>query len=302
MRVVIAGGRGMIGAALARSLTAIGHHPLALTRGEPASARDLRWDAAAPDPRVFERADVVVNLAGATLARRWTASVREEIVESRVGLTSRLVAAMARAAHPPRVLVSASAIGWYGDRGDELLDEASERGRGFLAELAQRWEQAAISASASGVRVVRLRIGIVLSARGGVLARLAPLYRAGLGGPIGDGRMWWSWIALDDLVAMLTRSVVDDTIEGVMNSVSPAPVRQADFARALGRALGRPARFPTPAVALRLAFGRMADEVLLAGQRVRPRRWIEAGGGFRHSDLDGALRDALEGRGDLDEA
>jgi hypothetical protein len=236
----------------------------------------------------------VVHLAGATIGARWTDRRRAEIRASRVDATRALVAELARLPRPPRVLVSASAVGYYGDRGNEELAEDSAPGSGFLADLAVEWEEQARRAEALGVRVVLLRMGIVLGRGGGVLSRLVPLYRLGLGGAPGNGRQWWSWIALDDLLALMRRALIDDALRGPLNAVSPAPARAGEFARALGRVLHRPALAPAPAAMLRLAFGAMADEVLLASQRARPARLLELGFEFRHGALESALRAARE--------
>jgi uncharacterized protein len=296
LRVAIAGGSGLIGTALAGKLESRGDDVRVLTRSQGSAPHAVRWNPFAPDPALFEDLDAVVNLAGATLARRWSARVRREIQDSRIGLTQRLVAAIRGAARPPRVLVSASAIGWYGDRGEETLYESSAPGTGFLAELASAWENAAAGASSAGVRVVRPRIGLVLSANGGVLARLAPIFRLGLGGPLGSGRMWWSWITLEDLVSVFVRSIDDAALEGPVNAVSPSPVRMRDFALHLAHVLGRPAWMNVPASALRFAYGPMADEVLLAGQRVIPRRLLDLGHAYRDAELGAALRRTLVSR------
>jgi uncharacterized protein len=297
LRVAIAGGSGLIGTALAGELKSRGDDVRVLTRSQGSAPHAVHWNPSAPDPALFEDLDAVVNLAGATLARRWSPHVRREILDSRIGLTQRLVAAIRRTARPPRALVSASAIGWYGNRGEETLYESSAPGTGFLAELASAWENEAAGASGAGVRVVTPRIGLVLSARGGVLARLAPIFRLGLGGPLASGRMWWSWIALEDLVGVFARSIDDAALAGPVNAVSPSPVRMRDFALHLAHVLGRPAWLNVPASALRVAYGTMADEVLLAGQRVIPKRLLDLDYAYRDAELGPALRRALASRG-----
>jgi hypothetical protein len=232
-----------------------------------------------------------VHLAGANVGGRWTAAYRDEILRSRVDSTRLLAETLARLERPPRALVSMSASGYYGDRGDEVLDESSPPGAGFLADVAVRWEAAADPARAAGIRVAHPRLGVVLSPRGGALAKLLPPFSAGLGGPTGSGRQWWSVAGLDDVVGALHFMATHDGVEGPANLTLPEPVRNADFARALGRALGRPAVIPQPAFALRLALGRQqADEMLLASQRMVPRRLLDAGFRFGHPDVEGALR------------
>jgi uncharacterized protein (TIGR01777 family) len=233
----------------------------------------------------------VIHLAGANVGERWTAAYKQEIVASRVESTRLLAETIARMERRPRALVSMSASGYYGDRGDELLDESAPPGRGFLAEVAVRWEAAADGARAAGVRVVHPRLGVVLSARGGALAKLLPPFQAGLGGPTGGGRQWWAMLGLDDVVGALHFLATRDGVSGPANLTLPEPVRNAEFAEALARVLGRPAFVRTPAFALRLALGReQADEMLLAGQRMVPRRLLDAGFTFRHPTPEAALR------------
>jgi len=266
-----------------------------LTRGEPESPDERRWDPAAVSAAPLEGAEAVVHLAGATIASRWTATRRREIRASRVGSARALVDSIARLTRAPRVVVSASAVGIYGDRGDEWLTEDSASGRGFLADLALEWEAEIGRARKFGARVACLRFGIVLARGGGALAPLVPLFRLGLGGAPGSGRQWWSWIAIADAVRIVMRALDDGAMEGPVNAVSPTPVTAREFARALGRTLHRPALVPAPAPILRLAFGAMADEVLLASQRARPARLAALGFEFRHPRLDGALAAILLG-------
>lgn len=291
--VAVSGASGMIGGELVPYLTTQGCAVRRLVRHAARASDEIAWDPArgALDPAALAGVDAVVHLAGAGIAdRRWTPARKREVVESRVlgtGLLARTLAAMPR---PPAVMVSASAMGWYGDRGEEPLDESSGPGRGFLAEVAREWEAAADPARAAGVRVAHPRIGIVLWPQGGALAPLVRATRLGAGGPLGDGRQWWSWITLHDLLDMLVRAVDDPALAGPFNAVAPEPVRQRDLARALGRTLRRPAFLPAPAFALRLMLGReLADDVLLSSQRLTPRRLTERGYVHRDPELGAAL-------------
>jgi hypothetical protein len=235
-----------------------------------------------------------VHLAGENIAAgRWTAARKARIRGSRVGGTRLVAGALAELAHPPGVLVNASAVGYYGDRGDETVDEESRPGNGFLAETCVAWEAATAAAARAGVRVVRLRIGVVLSTRGGALARMLPAYRWGLGGPVGDGRQWVSWVTLEDLVRSIRHALRNGGLHGPVNAVAPQPARSAEFARALGRALGRPARLPLPGWAVRGLLGEMGEALLLGGARVLPTRLRGAGFEFRHAELDAALEAVL---------
>ncbi len=295
MRILVSGARGLIGSALLAVLRARGDEPLSLTRN-PRAPGEIGWDPAGGrlEGGALEGLDAVVHLAGEPIAGRWTPARREAIRASRVTGTRLLAERLATLERPPGVLVSVSAIGIYGDRGEERLDEASPPGTGFLAGVCREWEAAAVPAAARGIRVVAPRLGLVLSRRGGALARLLPLFRLGLGGPLGRGRAWWSWVALDDVVAVLVRACDDAALDGPLNLVAPAPVRNGEFARTLGRVLGRPAFLPVPPLALRAVFGQMARETLLAGARVEPARLRAAGQAFRFPELEGALRHLLD--------
>lgn len=298
-RVVLAGASGLIGRALARAVRGHGFEALCLVRRPPSAPDEAFWDPGQGvlDPGVLEGAAAVVNLAGRSLAPgRWTAAARREIVASRVQSSRLLVEAIGRAAARPAAFISASAIGYYGDRGDEVLTESSPPGRGFLADLVQAWEAEARRADALGVRVVCTRFGLVLARGGGALRPLLPAFRLGLGGPLGSGRQWWSWVHLDDLVGAILMAIGNPALEGPVNVVAPGPVTNRDFARALGAALRRPAVLPAPAFALRLLLGAMADEMILASQRVLPVRLQRAGFEFRWPSLRPALAD-LVGRG-----
>jgi len=241
-------------------------------------------------PSALDGVDAIVHLAGEPIAKRWTAERKRAIRESRVRGTELLARMIASLDRKPRVLVSGSAIGVYGDRGDELLDESSATGDGFLANVVSEWERAAAPASEAGVRVVLLRTGLVLSRQGGVLEKLLLSFKLGLGGPMGSGRQWMSWIALDDQLRAIEYALASPALSGPVNLVSPNPVTNAEFAATLGLVLARPALIPVPAVALELLFGEMARETILAGQRVLPRALVTAGFEFAHPTLEQALR------------
>ena len=294
MRVLVSGARGLVGSALAAALRADGAEVASLTR-RPGGPGEIGWDPERGrlEAGGLEGFDAVVHLAGEPIAGRWTPARRRAIRSSRVTGTRLLAERLAALERPPRALVAVSAVGIYGDRGEERLDEASPPGEGFLPGVCREWEEAAAPAAGRGIRVVQPRLGIVLTPRGGALARLLPAFRLGLGGPLGDGRAWWSWVALDDVVAVLARACDDPALAGPVNLVAPAPVRNAVFARLLGRVLGRPALLPVPAFALRAAFGEMAREALLASARVEPARLLAAGQVFRFPELEGALRHLL---------
>ncbi len=296
MRVVMAGASGLIGRAVAAALRAEGHQVQRLVRRAPAASDEVFWDPAGGslDPAALEGADAVVNLAGRAIARwPWTRRARHEMVASRVGATRLLVETIGRLDARPSVFVSASAIGYYGDRDDEVLTESSDPGQGFLADLVQAWEAEARRARAYGARVVCTRFGLILAPRGGVLAPLLLPFRLGLGSPLGSGRQWWSWVHLDDVVGAVLAALRVPALDGPVNVVSPTPVTQREFARALGAALRRPAVLPVPAVALRLVLGAMADETILASQRVRPATLEAVGFAFRWPELRPALEDVL---------
>ena len=240
------------------------------------------------------RIDAVVHLAGAGIAEgRWTESRKHVIRESRVASTILLAQKLAALAEPPRVVIGGSAIGYYGEGGDAWLDETAPRGAGFLAEVTEAWEAAWSALDGCGTRRVYLRTGVVLGPAGGALAKMLPLFRAGLGGPLGNGKQWWSWISIDDLVGAIGHALLTESVRGAMNAVAPAPVRNGEFAVALGKALHRPAVLPAPAWALRLALGEMADAAMVASQRVRPGALADSRYRFRHETIDGALRALL---------
>jgi len=287
----------MIGSALATSLAASGHRVVRLVRGGArGAAPEVSWDPAAGvvDAASLEGLDAVIHLAGENIgAKRWTAARKAAIRDSRSRGTRLLCETLARLDRPPKVLLCASAVGYYGDRGDETLDESAPRGVGFLAEVCGAWEAATEPAARRGIRVALLRFGVVLSASGGALPRMLVPFRLGLGGRVGSGRQWMSWVTLDDAVAAIRFALLESALERAVNVVAPEPVTNRTFTRILGRVLGRPALLPAPGFALRLALGEMAGELLLASQRVRPARLLEAGFEFRHADLEGALRHEL---------
>ena len=292
LHVAVTGASGLVGQRLCAFLSTGGHRVTRLVRRPPEAPGEVRWGGA-PDPPALaplEGVDAVVHLAGENVAARWTPAQKDRIRRSRVEGTLALAEALARLARPPAVLVSASAIGFYGNRGDEVLDEESPAGRGFLAEVCREWEAAVAPVAARGVRTVLARLGVVLSPAGGALAPLLTPFRLGVGGRIGSGRQFMSWVALDDVIGALHFALGARDLAGPVNVVAPAPVTNAEFARALGRVLGRPAVAPLPALAVRLAFGEMGEELLLASQRVQPRRLGAAGFTFRHPALEGALR------------
>ncbi len=299
VKILLTGGTGFIGRRLARRLAADGHTLHLLVRpgrtGIGPSVECSVWDVLAGDPPAAALAgvDAVIHLAGEPVAQRWTPETKRRIRESRVGATRRLVAALATLERRPRVLVSASAIGYYGSRGDEVLTETSPPGQGFLPEVCVAWEQAAAEAEALGLRVVRLRIGIVMGPEGGALARMLPPFRMGLGGRLASGAQWMSWVHVEDLVDLIRFALASEGVAGALNAVAPNPVRNSEFAAILGKTLRRPAAVPTPAAALKLLLGQMAEEVLLAGQRVVPQAACQAGFSFRFPELEPALRDLL---------
>jgi uncharacterized protein len=296
MRVAVSGSTGVIGSALVETLDAAGHAVQRLVRRESdRRPSDILWDPTAPrlDLRALDGGDAVVHLAGEPIAQRWTAGAKHRIRESRVRGTELIATGLAQLTRPPRVLVSGSAMGVYGDRGDEVLEETSAPGRGFLAEVARAWEAAAEPAARAGVRVVSLRTGLVLSSRGGALAKMLLPFRLGIGGRVGSGRQWVSWVALEDTVGAIVHAIESDSLAGPVNLCAPDPVTNAEFTATLARVLHRPAVARVPAFALRLAFGEMGQATLLASQRMRPRRLLESGYHFRHPTLEGALRHEL---------
>lgn len=297
MRVLISGSSGLIGTALTEHLTSAGHTVASLVRDGSSAPATSTWDPKAGrlDPHALDGVDAVVNLSGAGIGdHRWTDEYRETLRSSRLQATTLLATAISEHRAPPRVLLNASAIGWYGDRADEELDEMSPRGEGFLPELVRDWEAATKPAEDAGVRVAHLRSGIVLSADGGALAKMLPLFRLGVGGPFGRGRQWMSWISLTDEVRAITH-LLDSPLSGAVNLTAPNPVRNRDFARALGRALHRPALIPVPAFGPKLLLGSDRIEALLFdSQRVVRSRLSTVGFEFEDADVDTALGRILD--------
>ena len=291
--VAISGATGLIGSALAARLRARSVRVRRLVRtAHPQSPDDIVWDPmrGVLSPNDLEGAEAVVHLAGEPLAHRWTDARKRAIRESRVRGTELVARTIAALDRRPRVLLSGSAIGIYGDRGDEPVDEESALGSGFLAGVTREWEAASVAAADAGVRVVLLRTGIVLSPNGGALERLLLPFRLGVGGPIGSGRQWMSWISLEDHVRAMEHALATTGMHGAVNLVSPNPVTNAEFAATLGRVLSRPALVPAPAFALELVYGEMARATILAGQRVLPKMLLRAGFHFAHPTLEQALR------------
>jgi uncharacterized protein len=296
MNILVTGASGMVGTALVSSLTSSNHEVTRLVRRQPnPGEKAARWDPMAGTLEVsaLEGVDAVVHLAGENIAERWTAAKKARIRDSRVKGTQLLCETLARLSSPPKVLVSVSAIGYYGDRGEETLTEDSPPGRGFLPEVCRAWEAATEPARQHGIRVARLRLGVVLSATGGALAKMLPPFRLGLGGVLGSGRQYMSWIALDDVVGTIQHALVTDALQGPTNAAAPRAVTNQEFTKTLGKVLGRPTAIPLPAFAARLMFGEMADELLLASARVQPTKLLASGYPFRYPELEDALRHVL---------
>jgi uncharacterized protein (TIGR01777 family) len=300
MRVLISGATGLVGTALGQALRVEGHAVGQLVRtGGTARAGDVRWDPAARsvDEAAMEGANAVVCLSGAGIGDgRWTSERKKVLRTSRVDTTRVLVDALGQMKRKPRVFIGASAIGYYGDCGDEILTESSTAGNDFLAQLARDWEAEAMRAEPSGIRTVIVRFGVILSAKGGALIRILTPFKLGVGGRLGSGKQWMSWIALDDAVGIIRAAIANEGIRGPVNVVAPNPVRNADFTRVLAKELHRPAIFPAPAFVLRMALGEMADGLLLSSQHVRPERMVAAGYNYRFGDLEAALRSILGGK------
>ena len=297
MRVAVSGSTGLVGSELASFLSAGGHEVVRLVRRDPAGGENaVRWDPRKReiDAAGLEGVDAIVHLSGENIASgRWTAARKAAIRDSRVEGTRILSEALAALSRPPRTLLCASAIGYYGDRGGDRTTEDTPPGKGFLPEVCREWEAASEAAERKGIRVVHLRIGMVLSPKGGALSRMLPMFRAGLGGVLGNGRQYVSWIALDDLLDVVLHVLQHEELRGPVNAVTPHPVTNRELTEALGNVLSRPTPFPVPAFVLRLAMGEMADALLLSSARVAPRRLEETGYRFRFPEIRAALRHLL---------
>lgn len=302
MKVIVTGSTGLVGRALVRSLLADGHEVTRLVRGDAQGFRApgtaaVHWDPERGeiDARALEGHDAAVHLAGENIGEgRWDDEKKRRIIESRVKGTTLLAGTLAGLSAKPRGLVSASATGFYGDRGAEVLREESASGSNFVSEVCREWEKATLQASQAGIRVVHLRIGVVLDGEGGALPRMLTPFKLGLGGKVGSGSQYMSWITLEDVIAVFRRAIEDESLRGPVNAVAPGALTNAEFTKALGAALGRPTIFAVPAFAARLAFGETADELLLASTRVEPARLKEAGFEFKHPEIEGALRSVLK--------
>ena len=291
-RILISGASGLIGSALGPSLKSNGYEVVRLVRREAREANTVRWEPMhAIPPELVSGFDAVIHLSGESVVGRWTVAKKARIRDSRVVSTKNLTDALAKAERPPQTFLCASAIGYYGNRGDEILSEESLSGTGFLPEVCRGWESATEPAAKAGIRTVKLRIGIVLSPNGGALKQMLLPFRLGLGGRIGSGRQWWSWIHIEDFVVAVHHILQNDSATGAINMTSPNPVSNAEFTRTLATVLKRPAILPVPAFAVRLALGELADEGLLASARAMPQKLATSGFALKYPEL----RTALEG-------
>ncbi len=295
MDVLVSGATGLVGSALGEELENGGHRVIALSHSKPSSDGTIRWDPSRGqiDASRLEGVGAVVHLAGENIVGRWTGEKKRKIRDSRVQGTRLLAETVAGLSEKPRAMICASAIGYYGDRGNELLREESEPGNAFLSGVVEEWEAAAEPAREAGIRVANLRFGIVLSPEGGALGTTLPLFKLGGGGKVGSGRQWWSWVALDDVAGALIHALENEEVEGPVNVVAPNPTTNAEYTKVLGDVLNRPTVLPAPAPALRVVLGEVADELLLASARVEPVKLKETGYEFRHPELEGALRHLL---------
>jgi uncharacterized protein len=297
MKILVTGSTGLVGSALTPSLKAQGHQVIQLVRSTPQDkATQIYWNPlkGTLSAEELEGIDAVVHLAGESIAEgRWSEEKKKRIRESRVKGTTLLSETLTKLKEKPQVFVSASAIGFYGSRGDETLTEQSASGEDFLAEVCRAWELSTQAAAQSGVRVVNLRFGVILSREGGALAKMLTPFKLGVGGKVGDGRQYMSWIAIDDVVGAIEHALLNENLRGPVNVVAPSPVTNQEFTRALGDVLSRPTILPMPAFAVRLMFGEMADATLLASQRVEPARLRESGFAFKYPEIEGALRHVL---------
>jgi len=293
-RILVSGSSGLVGSALMPSLKDAGARVARLARPETVQGTSdeerIPWNPAQPiSPDTVSGFDTVIHLAGESIVGRWTASKKARIRDSRIPATTNLARALAQTKIKPQIFVSASAIGYYGNRGDELLTEESSSGSGFTADLAREWEFATAPAADAGIRTITMRMGIVMATAGGALPKMLPAFRMGVGGKLGDGRQWMSWIDLQDVIGAIQHILRSDLLHGPVNLVAPKPVTNVEFSKTLGSVLSRPAVFPVPAFAARLAFGEMADELLLASQRIEPTKLISSGYPFRFPTLRQSL-------------
>ena len=298
MKILVSGSHGLVGSSLLPALSAKGHQTVRLVRGLSAAVdSEIAWDpeGGRVDPGQLSGFDAVVHLAGEGIAsKRWSPEQKRRIRDSRTQGTRLLAEALAGLPAPPRTLVTASAIGYYGDRAGELLTEESPPGAGFLPEVCKAWEEAAESAARKGIRVVALRFGVILSPAGGALAKMLPPFKAGVGGKLGSGRQFMSWISLDDAVGAILHVLDTPALRGPVNAVGPTPVTNAQFTKTLGSVLKRPTVLPMPAFAVRLMFGEMGDALLLSSTRAQPKRLFASNYPFRHPELGPALKDLLQ--------
>ena len=297
MIILVTGSTGFIGSALVPFLTAGGHTVRRLVRSEPTGEAEFRWqpESESIDMKGLEGVDVVVHLAGENIAAgRWTPAKKARILDSRVKGTRLLCESLAELAEPPKVLVCSSGVGYYGARVEGVVNEESPLGDGFLADVCHQWEAAAAPAVEKGIRVVNLRTGIVLDLAGGTLARMLTPFKMGVGGKLGNGKQYISWLALDDILEIIHHTLVTEGLRGPVNAVTPEPVTNIQFTKTLGRVLGRPTIFPMPTFAVHLIFGEMADETLLSSIRAEPAQLLESGYTFRYPELEGALRHILD--------
>jgi uncharacterized protein len=293
-KILVSGGSGLIGAALLPSLKSSGWSVVQLVRGQTAGEGRIAWDPAKPlAPRIVSGFDAVIHLAGESIFGRWTEAKKAKIINSRVDGTLHLSQALAQAEEKPKVFISGSAIGYYGNRGDELLREESAPGTRFLAQVAEKWEEATMPAVQADIRTAHIRTGVVLSAKGGALRTMLTPFKLGVGGRIGDGRQWMSWIHVQDMVGAIHHILKNDLLQGPVNMVAPKPVTNAEFTKTLASALSRPAILPMPDFAVKTVFGEMGEELLLASQKVEPARLISSGYPFRFSDLRSALQNLV---------
>lgn len=295
MKVLVSGASGLVGSSLVPLLTTGGHDVHRLVRRPTSEPKTIQWDPALGniDRDRLAGFDAVIHLAGENIASRWTKKQMARIRESRVGSTRILSEALARSAAPPKSFIAASAIGYYGDRGDQPLDESSAPGKGFLPDVCREWEGASEPLRAKGVRTAFMRFGIVLSPAGGALGKMLLPFKLGLGGPIGPGTQYWSWVAIDDAIGAIYHVLSEPEISGPVNTVAPQATTNREFTETLGRVLRRPTVFPMPAFAARLVFGKMANELFLASTRVVPKRLEETGYDFKYPTLEGAFKHLL---------